>query len=447
MSERAQGGGQAEDDTRGLATLALLSLATGAAAGLIGAIFRLALERADHFRAWALSLMHGWSAAGFVAFVLLCGAATALAAWLARRLSPHAAGSGIPHVEAVLHGEAAPAPLLLLPVKFFGGLLAIGSGLALGREGPSVQMGASLAHQVGRLFGLGAADCRVLLAAGAGAGLATAFNAPIAGAVFVLEELAQRFERRMAIAALAASATAIALARQLLGDATDFQVAAFPPASAGALVLFLVAGGAAGGLAIGYNRALLATLASCDGLSRIPPVLRAAAIGGGVGALAWFAPSLVGGGDALTQGALLGKGDHIGLGLIFLLRFALGAISYAAGAPGGLFAPLLTLGAQSGLMFGLVCKALFPGAGIEPQSFALVGMAAFFTGVVRAPLTGIVLVTEMTANTSLLLPMLGACFTAMLVPTLARNEPIYDSLRVLTLRRERAIAAAGDAAR
>jgi CIC family chloride channel protein len=85
-------------------------------------------------------------------------------------------------------------------------------------------------------------------------------------------------------------------------------------------------------------------------------------------------------------------------------------------------------------------KALFPGAGIEPESFALVGMAAFFTGVVRTPLTGIVLVTEMTANTTLLLPMLGACFTAMLVPTLARNEPIYDSLRILTLRRERAIA-------
>jgi chloride channel protein, CIC family len=441
MNERPQERGRAEDATRGLAMLALLALVTGAAAGLIGAIFRLALDRADLFRDLALAWMHGRSASGFLAFVLLCGAATALATWLARRFSPHAAGSGIPHVEAVLHGEAAPAPILLLPVKFFGGLLAIGSGLALGREGPSVQMGAGLAHQVGRLFGLGGADCRLLLAAGAGAGLATAFNAPIAGAVFVLEELAQRFERRMAIAALAASATAIALARLMLGDAPDFHVAALLPASAEARILFFIAGGVAGALAIAYNRALLATLAFCDGLTRIPRVLRAAGIGAGVGALAWFAPSLVGGGDALTQSALLGQGDFIGLGLIFLVRFGLGAISYAAGAPGGLFAPLLTLGAQSGLMFGILCKALFPGAGIEPEAFALVGMAAFFTGVVRAPLTGIVLVTEMTANTTLLLPMLGACFTAMLVPTLARNEPIYDSLRILTLRRECAIKA------
>jgi CIC family chloride channel protein len=440
MSERPPDGGCTQDETRGLAVLALLALATGAAAGLIGAIFRLALDRADVFRDSTLAWMQGRSASGFLAVVLLCGAATALAAWLARRFSPHAAGSGIPHVEAVLHGEAAPAPFLLLPVKFLGGLLAIGSGLALGREGPSVQMGASLAYQVGRLLGRDTADCRLLLAAGAGAGLATAFNAPIAGAVFVLEELAQRFERRMAIAALAASATAIAFARLLLGDAPDFHVAALLPASAEARVLFFVAGGVAGALAIAYNRALLATLAYCDGLTLIPPVLRAAAIGGGVGALAWFAPSLVGGGDALTQSALLGQGDLVGLGVVFLARFALGAISYAAGAPGGLFAPLLTLGAQSGLMLGLLCKALFPGAGIEPESFALVGMAAFFTGVVRAPLTGVVLVTEMTANTSLLLPMLGACFTAMLVPTLARNEPIYDSLRILTLRRERAIA-------
>jgi CIC family chloride channel protein len=272
MSEMPQDGGRTEDETRGLATLALLALATGAAAGLLGAIFRLALDRADGFRDSTLAWLQGRSASGFLAVVLLCGAATALAAWLARRYAPHAAGSGIPHVEAVMHGEAAPAPFLLLPVKFFGGLLAIGSGLALGREGPSVQMGASLAHQVGRLFGLGAADCRVLLAAGAGAGLSTAFNAPIAGAVFVLEELAQRFERRMAIAALAASATAIAFARLLLGDAPDFHVAALLPASAEARVLFFVAGGVAGGLAIAYNHALLATLAFCDGLTRVPPV-------------------------------------------------------------------------------------------------------------------------------------------------------------------------------
>ena len=125
--------------------------------------------------------------------------------------------------------------------------------------------------------------------------------------------------------------------------------------------------------------------------------------------------------------------------LAFLLRFGLGAISYAADTPGGLFAPLLVLGAQSGLLFGAGCRAVFPELDIQLEGFAVVGMAAFFTGVVRAPLTGIVLVTEMTANVTMLLPMLGACFAAMLVPTLLRNAPIYDSLRERTVLRERTI--------
>ena len=102
-----------------------------------------------------------------------------------------------------------------------------------------------------------------------------------------------------------------------------------------------------------------------------------------------------------------------------------------------MFAPLLVLGAQSGLLFGAVCQLAFPGLDIQPAAFALVGMAAFFTGVVRAPVTGIVLVTEMTANVTMLLPMLGACFVAMLVPMLFGNAPIYKSLREITLSRER----------
>ena len=146
-------------------------------------------SQADRFRNALIEWAHGQEAVGFLLVLAVCAGATAIAAWLVRRYSPHAAGSGIPHVEAVLRGELPPIPFRLIPVKFFGGLLAIGAGLALGREGPTVQMGASLAHLVGKIFGRSWPDCRVLIAAGAGAGLGTAFNAPIAGAVFVLEEL------------------------------------------------------------------------------------------------------------------------------------------------------------------------------------------------------------------------------------------------------------------
>src|SRR5262249_37100079 len=155
----------------------------------------------------------------------------------------------------------------------------------------------------------------------------------------------------------------------------------------------------------------------------------AALVGGGVGMLAWFAPDLVGGGEPLTQRTLSGAVTLGVLPLVFLLRFGLGAVSYAARTPGGLFAPMLVLGAQLGLLFGALCRFTFPGLDAPPEAFAVVGMAALFTGVVRAPVTGIVLIIEMTATFTMLLPMLGACFVAMLVPTLLGSAPIYESLQ------------------
>jgi CIC family chloride channel protein len=145
--------------------------------------------------------------------------------------------------------------------------------------------------------------------------------------------------------------------------------------------------------------------------------------------LAWFAPGLVGGGDAITQRILNRTEADLMFGLAFVLRFSLGAVSYAARTPGGLFAPMLVLGSQSGLVFGTVLYHWFPSAGTDPTEYAVVGMAALFTAVVRAPLTGIILAIELTGSFTLLLPMLGACFAAMLVPTVLHNPPIYESLR------------------
>jgi CIC family chloride channel protein len=418
-----------------LVVLALLSLLVGAASGLVGAVFRLTLEQGDRLRDAVLTWAHSRELVGLLLIIGGSAAATGLAAWLVRHHSPEAAGSGIPHVEAVLNGDLPPASFRLLPVKFFGGLLAIGTGLALGREGPSVQMGASLAHLVGMVFRRSWPDSRVLLAAGAGAGLATAFSAPIAGAVFVLEELVRRFDTHITVTTLGASAGAIAVARVLIGDAPDFRVAPLPFPGYGTLPIYLALGVVVGCLGVAYNYTLLGTLAAADRLRRWPVELRAALIGAAVGLLAWFAPSLVGGGDAITQHMLAGSEALIMVALVFILRFGLGALSYAAGTPGGLFAPMLVLGSQSGLLFGGFCKSWLPSVAPHPTAFAVVGMAAFFTAVVRAPVTGIVLVMEMTASFTLLLPMLGACFAAMAVPTLLGNAPIYDTLRERTLRR------------
>jgi chloride channel protein, CIC family len=420
--------GQEADERTGLLALALVSLPAGLITGLVGALFRLSLDQADHFRNILVEWMHPWGIGGMVLVIAACASATAVAAWLVR-LSPYASGSGIPHVELVLTGDLPPAPFSLVPAKFAGGVLSIGSGLALGREGPSVQMGASLSHFVGVVFRRNGADCRALLAAGAGAGLAAAFNAPIAGAIFVLEELVRRFETRTTIAGLGASAMAITVCRLFLGDVPDFAVDPLVFVGPQRTALFLVLGVVAGFMAIAYNRTLLGTLALMDRLTRWPAEVRAGLIGAAVGVLTWFLPDLVGGGEVVAQRTLAGEAAVAFLPLVFLLRFGLGCLSYAAPVPGGLFAPMLAVGALLGLLFGVLCRQAFPELGVQPVAFAVAGMAAFFTGVVRAPVTGIVLVIEMTASFSMLLPILAACFPAMLVPTLLGNPPIYDSLR------------------
>jgi CIC family chloride channel protein len=417
-----------------LLVLALLAPVAGAAAGLIGAIFRLALTAADRFRYGAIAWAHGWNFAGFLCIAAGGAAAFAIAAWLVRRFSPYAAGSGIPQVEEILTDDLPPTPPRLLFVKFFGGLLAIGAGGALGREGPSIQMGAAIAHVVGKLFRRNLPDGKILIAAGAGAGLATAFNAPMAGAVFVLEELMRRFEMRTAIVTLGASAAAIAVERALLGPQPDFAVTPLAYLDQRTWLLFAALGAVAGLAGTLYNSALLGALAGMERLARWPVEIRAAAVGAAIGITGWFLPSLIGGGDEITQRLLAGGTSLTLLPLAFLLRFGLGPVSYSADTPGGLFAPMLVVGAQLGLLFGALCHVAFPEMNLEPTAFAVVGMAAFFTGVVQAPVTGIVLVIEMTASFTVLLPMIAACFAALAVANLLSNAPIYDSLRERALR-------------
>jgi len=401
----------------------------GAVAGLVCVSFRIALEKLEHWRSAWIHAHADWKLAGLAVVVGVCALTCGLAGWLVRRFAPQASGSGIPHVEAVLREELPPAKPSLIPVKFFGGLFSIGSGLALGREGPSVQLGASVAQLVASTFKCNWADCRTLMAAGAGAGLATAFNAPIAGAVFVLEELVRRFELRIAVATFGASAVAVTIAREFIGTAPDLRMESLPHPPIAWLPCFLLLGVMAGLLGVAYNRLILWSLSFTWLKQPLPLEFHAALLGALVGGLAWFYPGLVGGGEILTQTVLSGKFAGATLVLIFLVRFVLGPLSYASRVPGGLFAPMLVLGAQSGFFFGGVCLMILPGAEVSPLSFAVVGMAAFFSAVVRAPITGIVLITELTGNYNLLLPMLAACFAALLVPTLCGNPPIYDSLR------------------
>ncbi|MFO0896418.1 MAG: chloride channel protein [Pirellulales bacterium] len=407
----------------------MLSIVAGAAAGLIAGAFRLLLERGAELRDGLLRWAHDQPVVGLPAVFALAAGATALAAWLVRRVEPRAAGSGIPDVEAVVAGEVPPESASLIPVKFIGGLLALGAGLALGREGPSVEMGGVAARLLGTATRRNWRDLRALIAAGAGAGLATAFGAPLAGVVFVLEELVRRFELRIAIAGLGASAGAISVADLMLGSQPDFLVAPIAKLPWTQLGPFFVLGVVAGVAGVAYNRLIMACLGLSERWQRVPVELRAGAVGVLVTAIAWWWPQLVGGGDPLAQTLLNGEYAFSAVLLILGIRFFLGPISYAANTPGGLFAPILVLGAGLGLAVGVPWQTAFGAAAPPPVALAVVGMSAFFAAVVRSPLTGIVLVTEMTASASLFVPMLVANLLAVLVPSVVNNPPIYDSLR------------------
>lgn len=419
----------AESDGRSLIKLGIAGLAVGAAAGLVGSAFHVVLDHADALREAVVA--SSWAAPwlGWVVPVGLAAAAAFVARWLVQRFAPEAAGSGVQHIEAVVRGEVPPAGVAVLPVKFIGGTLAIGAGLALGREGPTVQMAATIGHLLARWFRFGAADAATLIAAGAGAGLAAAFNAPLAGAIFVFEELVRRFELRVAVATLAACSGGLAVMRATIGDRLAFSVPALHVDLFPGYLLFFAFGGLIGLLGFAYTRAIVFALDVADRFRRVSPAARAGAVGAIVGLVAFLAPWIVGGGEALVQEVLDGRHAVGVLLVVFVLRFVLGPLSYAPGLPGGLFAPLLVVGVVAGALFGRAAEAVMPWLATPISAFAAVGMGALFAAVVRAPLTGIALVVEMTGVTGLFVPLLATCAAAIAVPAMLGERPIYDTLR------------------
>jgi CIC family chloride channel protein len=327
----------------------------------------------------------------------------------------------------------------LLPVKFVGGVLAIGAGLSLGREGPTVQMGAAVGKIVAEVMRLPRRSRGQLIAAGAGAGLAAAFNAPLAGFIFTLEELQREFSPLTYGTALIAAVVADIVTRWFVGQQSSFHITGYPMPSMAALPLFAVVGLLAGLVGVAFNRSLLWCLKRFHAMTALPPWARPALVGGVAGLMIWFLPEAIGGGHSTAEMVLSGHYAPVRflsfLAILFIAKFGLTVISYASGVPGGIFAPLLVLGAILGLMTGQAGSLGFPALTQTPAAFAVVGMAAAFAAIVRAPLTGIVLILEMTNNYEQLFPLLVACMIAFLVAERMHNKPIYEALLEYDLER------------
>jgi len=421
---------QPDDSMRGSVHICLTAVVAGVLIGFVGGAFRWCLQKADELRIDFVDWAHQLPGPGWLVSMAAAAAGATLAA-LVVRWEPLAAGSGIQHVEAAFLGETRPPLIRVVPAKFVGGVLSMGSGLVLGREGPTVHMGAAIGAEAARRARLPDSEVRMMQTALGGAGLAVAFNAPIGGVLFTLEEVTKSFRLKTVLATLFSAAAGVACSRLILGNHADFHVEPLGAPALSWLPLFVVFGLLTGCVGAGYNRLVLWFLDHVAAIRRVPSLAKAAVIGAVIGLAMFIYPLSVGGGEDLTQ-RILG-GQHLVLAVvigILTVRFVAGPLSYSAAVPGGLFAPLLAVGALWGLLFAGCFDAVWPGDATQLAiPMALVGMAAFFAATVRAPVTGMVVVTEMTATTATLVPMMAATAAAVLAAYMIGSPPIYDSLR------------------
>lgn len=426
MSENAPKRSEIHHERR--QNLILRAAIVGTIAGVVAVVFQYLVKIAEDFAQGAASHLSYWA---YLVLPLAGATLGALSSGVTRKYAPEASGSGIPHVKAVLMNLRKLRPEKVIPVKLGMGLVALAGGMSLGREGPTVQISAAIAQLIGKWFKVPRRSMTPLISAGSGAGLAAAFNAPLAGFIFVMEELKREMSPLTYGTALIASVFAVAVKRIFYGQLPEFKlgVSDFVPISA--LPLVAVVGVLTGLLAIAFNRGIIGFLDIRDKFN-FPGWVWGAIVGATAGLTLVVLPKATGGGHHVAEALL--KGDFPTqnlIGVLFLLlvvKLFLTVFSFSSGAPGGIFAPMLVMGALLGYLLGTIFQAWFPGLGIVPSFFATIGMAAFFGASVRAPLTGVMLIFEMTAEYRLLYALLLGAFSAYIVAELLRDKPVYEAL-------------------
>ncbi|MEL7293157.1 MAG: H(+)/Cl(-) exchange transporter ClcA [Pseudomonadota bacterium] len=421
----------------------ILALIVGVLAGLVGTYFDIAVHFVSETRTeWLKSEISAVLPLWLAAF-LISGALAFVGYFLVHRFAPEAAGSGIPEIEGAMDGIRPVRWWRVLPVKFIGGMGALGSGMVLGREGPTVQMGGAIGRMVTDIFRIKSDDTRhSLLASGAAGGLAAAFNAPLAGIMFVVEEMRPQFRYSLiSIRAVIISAVSANIVfRAINGQDAVINMPQYPAPELPTLWLFLLLGALFGIFGVVFNQ--LVTLAQdlfvkFHRNDRKRYLFIGSMIGGCFGLMLLYFPEVTGGGISLIPTITNGAYSATLLLLLFVARIATTMICFGSGAPGGIFAPMLALGTLIGYAFGLIAKGLLPELDITPGMFAIAGMGALFAATVRAPITGILLVIEMTNNYYLILPLIITSLGAVIFAQMLGGQPIYSQLLHRTLKNEK----------
>ena len=361
-----------------------------------------------------------------------------LVSWIVRRWAPEAQGHGVPEVQYAVRMLGGRIRARVAAIKAIASAISIGSGGSVGREGPIVQIGSSLGSTVGQVVGLGPAQTRLLVAAGSAAAIAATFNAPIAGVMFAMEVILGSFAARSFGLVVIASVTATAISQAALGNMPAFQlVESFTLVSDWEFLLYLALGVFTGLIALAYVQSVYWFEDSFDAW-KLSPSVKALVGGLGVGAMGFFGSELVFGvGHEGVELALRGEmalGFMLGL---MVLKILATSITLGAGGSGGVFAPALFVGAMAGGAFGKVVNSLLPGLTAPPGAYALVGMAALFGAAAHAPITGIIILFEMTDNYRIILPLMFAVVVSHLMASTVYQDSIYS----IKLRRKGAMNA------
>ncbi len=420
--------------------LVFYALIVGLIAGTFGSVFRLSLGYIDRYRdhLFATALLEGRT--GWLWPILFSVAGIGIALFLVKRFAPEASGSGVQEIEGALDEIRPVRWKRVLPIKFISSLFSLGSGLLLGREGPTIQIGANVGKMVKDVFRQPHSKDNPLISAGAAAGLASAFNAPLSGVVFIIEEMHGHFRYTFftVAAIMVASGSADLLVRLLVGSDPVIRMTIYPAPESESLWMFVLLGVLFSFVGMAFNRLLIVSLDLFRDLSRITLILSAVIAGIIIAITGIIYPQLIGGGYETIRSVLDHSPSVKVLALFFLARMVLTLFSYGTGAPGGIFAPLLALGVIFGMLFGQVMQDFFPEVVNHPGVFAVAGMAGIFASTVRAPLTGLILAVEMTSNFELILPLIITSITASLFTARLGNEPIYTTLLERTVRADTA---------
>ncbi len=407
------------------AKIILLSALIGVMAGLVSVLYRVMLSHAEEL---------SFSIYAFVAdnskYIPLLFIGLAVLGYTVGLLVSRwslISGSGIPQVKARMMGYISGSWFGTLVAKFVGGCLAIVGGLSLGREGPSIQLGALVAEGISEKGTTDRTERRVYIASGASAGLAAAFNAPLAGVMFALEEIFRYFSPMVLLSTMVAAVVADFTSKMFfgIGNIFDFTITQSIPIEY--YWIFLVLGVILGLSGVFYNKCIVQSQKIYRKMGTLPTPVKIMIPFILAGILGLTFPIVLGGGHAVLEELHISTSMMILVGAL-VIKFIFSMVSFGSGAPGGIFFPLLVLGSTIGAIFAKIVIPMFDLDQVLFYNFVIIAMAGYFTAIVRAPLTGIILLVEMTGTLSQLLPLIITSAIAYIVAEELGNKPIYESL-------------------